>query len=126
MFINRHSRTTHPGRPGYVLIAVLIVIVVLSLAAYRYSDMMSGEYRAADRILLNTQAKALADSGIHYTAALLADKDQASEVGNPYSNDGLFKGRSPMTQGRKGYFSIVSFDVSQDSTQNGSAATRYG
>jgi type II secretory pathway component PulK len=109
-----------------VLIAVLIVIVVLSLAAYRYSDMMIAEYRATDRILRNTEAKALADSGVHYTAALLADKNAMQTLVNPFNNDGMFRDRSPYDDSKKGRFSIVSFDVSADSTSGGSATTRYG
>ena len=62
-------------RPGYVLIAVLIVIVVLSLMAYRFTDSMSGEYRAGAKSADAARARAAAVSGIHYTAALLADRE---------------------------------------------------
>ncbi|MFO0825806.1 MAG: type II secretion system protein GspK [Gemmataceae bacterium] len=65
-------------RPGYVLIAVLIIIVVLSLAAYRFTDSMTAEHRAAVRTSDVAQARAAAVSGIHYTAALLADRDAVS------------------------------------------------
>ena len=45
------QRAAVPGnhRPGYTLIAVLIVVVVLSLAAYQFTDSMTSEYRVAVR-----------------------------------------------------------------------------
>ena len=66
---------------GYVLIAVLIVIVVLSLVAYRFTDAMTSDYRASVRTSDMAQARAAAASGIHYTAACSADpttRDQRS------------------------------------------------
>jgi type II secretory pathway component PulK len=60
-------------RPGYVLVVVLIVVVVLSLAAYKFSEVMTSEYRAAVRTSDAAQAKAAAASGVHYAAAMLAD-----------------------------------------------------
>lgn len=128
MRIQAHDYRRSPhGRPGYVLIAVLIVIVVLSLAAYRYSDMMMAEYRATDRILKSAEAKAMADSGVHYAAALLADKDALAAVGNPYNSTATFRDQSPdagATRG-KGRFSVVSFDYSQEGSA-GTATLRYG
>ncbi|MCE9567229.1 MAG: general secretion pathway protein GspK [Planctomycetes bacterium] len=62
-------------RHGYVLIAVLVVIVVLSLAAYRFTDSMSGEHRAAVRTSDLAQARAAAVSGVHYAASMLSDPD---------------------------------------------------
>ena len=114
-------------RPGYVLIAVLVVIVVLSLAAYRYSDMMFAEYRATDRILKSAEAKALADSGIHYAAAIVADPNAMTTLGNnPYDNQSFFKDKSvPLGNGRQGLFSVVAPDYTQD-TGTGSVPLRYG
>src|SRR5262245_66190115 len=42
-------RTPQPGaqeRRGVVLIAVLVVVVLLTLAAYQYSQLMMAEYKA--------------------------------------------------------------------------------
>src|SRR4051794_6937486 len=50
-------------RPGYVLIAVLIVIVVLSLAAYRFLDAMASEAAVAQRTTEFAQARTYADQG---------------------------------------------------------------
>ena len=48
MTILRQSRP----RRAVVLLAVLIVVVLLSLAAYQYSELMTAEYRAADNVAL--------------------------------------------------------------------------
>src|SRR5207302_3890787 len=67
------KRPLNRERPGYVLIAVLIVIAVLSLAAYQFTELMTSEYRAAARTNDAAQARHAAVSGIHYAAAMLAD-----------------------------------------------------
>src|SRR5205823_3763730 len=74
------------NRPGYVLIAVLIVIVVLSLAAYQFTDLMTAQYRSEVRAGDAVQARHAAVSGIHYAAALLADPASfyGDLGGNPY------------------------------------------
>lgn len=77
-------------RPGIVMIAVLVVVAVLSLAAYRFSDFMMAEYQAVNRFHRAVQAKEAANSGVHYAAALLATFDP-SQSGNPYDNPGLFQ-----------------------------------
>jgi DNA uptake protein ComE-like DNA-binding protein len=104
------------ARPGYVIVAVLVAIVVLSLAAYRYTEMMVSEHRAADRIMKNSEAKALADSGMHYAAGILADPNGLSNLGgNPFSNNQYFQGVSiDLGNGRTGYFSLVAPEYSQD------------
>lgn len=71
----RSGRTARARRPGYVIIAVLIVIVLLSLMAYRFTDGMTAEYRAGVRTSDAAQARAAAVSGVWYAAALLADPD---------------------------------------------------
>lgn len=109
---------THPAklagthRQGIVLFAVLIVVVVLTLAAYQFAELMTAEYRAADSTARLGQARALANSGINYAAALLSDP--ASFTGtlnsNPFDNATVFQdvivqaNDKPRFQGR---FSVV-------------------
>jgi hypothetical protein len=62
-------------RTGVVLLAVLVVVTLLALAAYQYAELMTAELKATDSAKRAAQARALAASGIHYTAALLADRD---------------------------------------------------
>ncbi|QDU18202.1 type II secretion system protein GspK [Urbifossiella limnaea] len=78
-------------RRGFVIVAVLIVVVVLSLAAYRFTDLMTAEYRAAARSQDSAQARAAARSGVHYAAAMLSDPSilNGELGGNPYA-DGAF------------------------------------
>ncbi len=100
-------------RDGYVLIVVLIVILVLSLAAYRFSDAMISQYRAGVRSADIAQVRAAAVSGIHYVAALLANPDVlALEVGNPYDNPDFFQDVPvPLDPndptGKQVYFSVI-------------------
>src|SRR5207253_9929897 len=103
-------RSSQPRR-AVVLLAVLIVVVLLSLAAYKYSDYMLSEYRAADSSIRAAQALALADSGVHYAAALLANStDNNPLAGNPWSNPALFRDLpvpSSDANARPGRFSIL-------------------
>lgn len=86
-------RPTGRRRDGYVIFAVLIVVVVLSLVAYRFAESMTGEYRAGVRTADGTRAKLAAVSGLHYAAAVLADRDTFfSELdGNPFDNPDIFQ-----------------------------------
>ena len=127
MIMRTASLSSKMSRDGYVLVAVLIVLVVLTLAAYRYSDLMISEYRATDRIFKNVEAKALADAGIHYTMAQLADPNAfATNLGgNPYYNQGVFQNASVNIAGAQGNFSIMSVDYAAD-TGSGMVPLRYG
>ena len=51
------ARPTRQRRQGVVLLAVLIVVVLLSLAAYNYSDLMTAQYKASDNYHKNAQAR---------------------------------------------------------------------
>src|SRR5437016_892800 len=81
-------------RRGVVLPAVLVVVVLLTLAAYEFSELMLAEYRAAHSARRAAQARALADSGVHYAAALLSSPDAMSGMlnGNPFDNASAFQG----------------------------------
>ncbi len=102
-------------RQGFVIIAVLIVVVVLSLAAYRFTDLMTAEYRAAARSQDAAQARLAARSGIYYAAAMLSDPAiLGGELGgNPYA-DGSFtpqtvrSGDHPRQEARFVLVSVVS------------------
>jgi type II secretory pathway component PulK len=87
-------RRRHPRRKGVVLLAVLVVVVVLTLAAYQFSEYMLAEAKAADNYRRQAQARALADSGVHYAAALLSNPDSMTNTlnGNPFDNAGAFQG----------------------------------
>ncbi len=119
-----------PTRSGVVLIAVLVVVVLLSLAAYQYGEVMTNEYKAADAAARAAQARALAWSGVHYAAALLANPDSMTGTlgGNPYDNPSVFQNiavgdfDNPRWRGR---FSIVS-PLGEDDVVGGTQSFRYG
>src|SRR5438045_3589888 len=110
------TRTTAPRR-GFVIVAVLMVITVLSLAAYQYSALMDAEVMAAERIRKTAEAKAAADSGVHAAMGYLADKDAFSGKlnNNPYDNPSAFQavlvreGQSARSMAR---FSLIAPDYS--------------
>ncbi len=117
------------ARRGVVIIAVLVVVVILSLAAYQYSDMMTSEYRAAVTFTRKAQARCFAESGVHYAAAVLSDPSTLANTlgGNPYSND-LFHGYLVQQDGLiggPGRFSIFS-PADPDEQLNGNRSFRFG
>jgi type II secretory pathway component PulK len=123
-------RTAAPRRGGFVIVAVLMVITVLSLAAYQYSALMDAEVMAAERIRKTAEAKALADSGVHFALAVTADPDAFAGYlnSNPYDNAGVFQsvlvkeGGSARSQGR---FSLMSIDYAAEAGVD-SLPTRFG
>lgn len=123
MRITHDSRST---RSGIVLIKVLVMIVLLSLAAYQFAELMVQEYAAAQSALRAAQAKAAADSGIYYAAALLADPDAMSSTlgNNPFDNESAFhRIEVAATENRTVRFSIISPNVASDPS---AAGFRYG
>src|SRR5207302_1980312 len=106
------TRTAVPPRRGVVLIAVLIVIVLLTLAAYQYSELMMAEYRASVSFTRSTQARAYAESGVNYAALVLSDPNLFANRlnGNPYDNPDVFRAVAVGETGgggRQGYFSVI-------------------
>jgi type II secretory pathway component PulK len=112
-----------------VLLAVLFVLVVLSLAAYQFSHLMTSEAQAASSYMRSAQAKSLAESGVNQAAALLSDANAFSNVlnSNPFSNQ-IFQGSivqandNPSLQGR---FSIIA-PVDPDDPGGSGQGYRYG
>ena len=119
-------RRSQPTRPGYVLVAVLIVSVVLSLAAYQFTELMTAEYRAAARSCDAVQAREAAVSGVHYAAGMLADPTTYATdlAGNPFI-DGAFQpqivrqGVGPRTQANCQLIAVAP-------DGNGGYVARYG
>lgn len=111
-WVPQAPRCQSDSRQGVVLIAVLIVLVILTLGAYQFSLLMTAEYEAAQSYAQSVQAKALADSGVQYAAALLSNLDSFTNLlaGNPYDNPQAFgailvnPSEVPRFQGR---FSII-------------------
>jgi type II secretory pathway component PulK len=117
-------------RKAVILLAVLVVVVLLSLAAYQYSELVTAEYRAADSYARSSQARAFAASGVHYVGAIVGNSTNYTSIlnGNPYDNSGAFQGiivapsDTPRFQGR---FSIVS-PLGPDDTPSSITPFRFG
>jgi DNA uptake protein ComE-like DNA-binding protein len=99
---------------------VLIVVAILMLVGYQYLRLMGAELEATAASNRVTQSRYLADSGLHYTAFVLAYPQTAgisdgadsllAAPGLIYDNPDVFHLR-PVTVGqgrRTGFFSIVS------------------
>ena len=124
------GRTPPGGRRGIVLLAVLVIVTLLTLAAYQFSELMLAEARAAESARRAAQARALADSGVQFAAAMLSSPDALSgNLGaSPLDNAGAFQGvlvhpdPVPRFQGR---FSVVAL-TDPDDPSAGSRPYRFG
>ncbi len=115
------------SRRGVVLLAVLIVIVVLSLAAYRYNEYTMGEYRAVDSSIRAAQARAFAESGVWYSAGMLVDPTN-NLGGNPWNNQSLFQGvtiPSTAQNAKPGRFTVLGLMSPDDLATNGGGGQAY-
>ena len=117
--MNRAKQVGRESRKGVVLLAVVVVVVLLALAAYRYSDTMASEYRATYSGVRAIQSRSLADSGVAYTAALLASGIQREQ--NIFNNPALFQNQNvPSTTNlMQGRFCVVSPLTAQPGTRFG-------
>jgi hypothetical protein len=100
-------------RRGIVLIAVLIVITLLSLAAYKYTDLMSAQHREAYTFTRAAQCRTIAESGVHYSAGALSTSDNITNylAGSPLNNSSAFQDQvvqDGSDGGPRGLFSVVS------------------
>lgn len=78
---------------GFVLVVVLIVIAMLSLSGYAFTELMSTEYKAAHVQGSATQARLAAESGVELVKAYLAMAPQArQEFGGHFDNPERFQG----------------------------------
>jgi type II secretory pathway component PulK len=123
-------RSRQPRRSGYVLVAVLMVIVVLSLVSYRFADAMASEQQVAYRSGEAAQAKAFAISGIHYAMGVLADPASLSNICNdyPYDNYAAFANIPVSNEGPRGggRFAIIGVAESEGGSSTEKYVQRYG
>lgn len=97
------------ARRGTALIVVLVVVVMLSLAAYTFSELMLVETQATEQYGRTVLARSFADSGVEYAAAYLGSPDEATTE-NLFHNPDLFSGilmRDGDADHSRGRFSIV-------------------
>jgi hypothetical protein len=107
--LTRAVLVTRNTRRGSALIAVLVIVVMLSLAAYTYSELMQVEFDAAIRSSRMAEARLLADSGAEW-AATMVDLRGSDSGENLYHNREMFHRVEVMPQTEEraaGYFSVV-------------------
>ncbi len=101
-----HRRTTQRGS---VLILVLVVIAMLTLGAYSFSEIMVSESEATAMYGRQAETRAFAESGIELAAAVIAAPETEEDVSfyhNPNRFRAVLMRESENARGR-GYFSVV-------------------
>ena len=123
----RHGQYYQPqkrDRAGSILLLVVVVVAMLTLAAFNFSQLMLSEYEASSMYLKDVQSRASADSGIEFVATLLGDRAHLASQ-NLIHNPKLFMGQvvsaSPHLKANA-RFTIIS-PVEHDTKNN---AIRYG
>ncbi len=130
--LRKHSRLPsairRSRRTGVVLLIVLVVVAMLALGAYSFVQLMNMEARAAQAYGRQVQARAAADSGVQYAAAILMDQKLNGVLGTDlYDSSAMFHGQlctdqSALHPRERSRFSIVAGADSFDS----STGIRFG
>jgi type II secretory pathway component PulK len=108
-------------RRATVLLMVLVVIVLLSLAAYTFVAMCIAENEASNRFGRAAQARAFAESGIDMAVTLLSDPAERLQPDFATNRQDVLAGvlmkQSDVARGR-GRFSVVAPDTNDASSKN--------
>ncbi|HZZ70913.1 MAG TPA: hypothetical protein VFE24_01595, partial [Pirellulales bacterium] len=120
------ARRAQPRR-GIVLVIVLIVLSVLTMGAFQFSDRMMTERVSARIQGRQAQAIALTNSGVATIEAFLSQSpDDREQQGGAYDNESRFRAQL-VTDGddprQRGYFSIV---APKEDTGDGAGGVRFG
>jgi type II secretory pathway component PulK len=105
------SRASRKNRRGFFLILTLVVIVLATMAAYSFTDLMLAYDEAA---ILNTdrsQAEMLVESGVEATRLILSQpRAMRADMGGVFSNQAMFQAANVlpgMDASERGNFTIV-------------------
>lgn len=122
------------ARRGSILYIVLVIIALLTLAAYQYSEIMVTERTASNLYGRRVQVRAFADSGIEAAAMMLGQQQNVEEGQQPgtvnlYHNPPVFgallmqgtNGGAPASRGRYAVVSPVEADATAKSIRFGLA-----
>jgi type II secretory pathway component PulK len=111
--MQRQSPITRPdtasSRRGTVLVIVLVVVALLSLGAYTFSQVMMVESEATGMYARQVQTRAMADSGVELVLALLGDSLDPADIGL-YHDPDRFQGVEVLASDNaafSGRFSVV-------------------
>ncbi len=112
-------------RAGSALIVVLVLIVMLSLAAYTFSETMIVENEAAEFASRQAQARAYAESGVEYAAAVLGSLPEEGVILNLYHEPSQYgavlvqDAGTPRTRGRFTFVAPVETDSASQRVRAG-------
>lgn len=116
-----------PGRRGFILLLVLIVVAMLSLGAYSFTDLMLAHHDAAIQAGKQGAARGFVESGASAIALFLSQTEQQrTEAGGIYDNATKFSGIKIFDDPDPkfcGYFSVISPAIDTDGNLSG---TRHG
>lgn len=120
----QRSTSNPESRRGSALVVVLVVVVLLTLGIATFTETMITEREATVMSGREAQARAFAQSGIEYAAAILGVPDDAT-ASNLYHNPTAFAGKLQMQGGTPrstGRFAIIA----PVETDPSSASVRFG
>lgn len=103
------ARQKPPARRGSILVIVLVVVALLALGAYSFSQKMIIESEATNMYGRQVQTRAMADSGVELVSALLGDSLDPRDIGL-YHDRGQFQGIEVLANDNpalSGRFSVV-------------------
>ncbi len=109
----RACHTSHSGRArrrGMVLVVVLVVITLLALGALTFSELMMAEREGAEVAVAQSQARALADSGVEAARLFLAQDAQTQTQSGGWYDSTQFRGVAVIPEASShgiGRFTIV-------------------
>jgi type II secretory pathway component PulK len=90
---NKECNLQSASRQGSILIVVLVVIAILALAGYTFSELMLTEQKAAELSGQKLKAQAVAESGAQFAKIfLMKDQDTQIQLGGCYDNPTNFRG----------------------------------
>jgi len=116
------SKTTGTQRNGMVLIVVLVVISMLTLAAYTFTESMLIEAEATAISSKTAQARRLAESGLEYAAAYLQSSAEG-ELVDFYDNPDLFRaipvGTADIPEGNFSLIAPAEWDLAAQTVRYG-------
>jgi len=118
------QESTSQVRAGSTLLVVLVVVVMLSLGAYTFSELMIVEMEATNVYGRSIQSREMALSGIELAAAFVGDRTEI-DGWNSYHNPEQFQNINLLPTDitrTSGYFSVVA-PVVTDSQSN---TVRFG
>ncbi len=106
---SRAAGLARDARRGTVLILVLVVVAMLTLGAYTFSEIMVTEAEATGMYGRQAESRAFAESGIEHAAAVLGYPEGDDDL-NTYHNPGRYQGvllRDSENARGRGMFGIV-------------------